>query len=71
MKEPEKNQEEDQPQLSPHFLFFMDGMAHFREKETDCCIYFHQRCMKCDGIGHYQPVYGGYYYKCEDCLHEW
>lgn len=50
-------------------LFTMDGTEHLRESETGCCGSFGKKC-ECGGFMHYQPVYGGYYYKCEACLKE-
>jgi hypothetical protein len=51
----------------PNFVFFMDGSAHFRESETGCCGHFGRTCAACGGFQHYQAVYGGYFYKCEQC----
>lgn len=60
---------EKEERAKPTFLFFMDGSAHHKEEITDCCGSFGKTCS-CGGFMHYQPVYGGYYYKCEKCLSE-
>jgi len=46
-------------------LFVMDGTEHSKGD----CDQFGKRC-KCGGWMHYQPIYGGYYYKCEECMDE-
>ena len=46
--------------------FKMDGMIHKTNSLTGCCDAFGEKC-KCGGFMHYQPIYGGCYYKCEDC----
>lgn len=50
-------------------VFIMDGSEHTTNKETGCCDGFGRECS-CGGFMHYQPIYGGYYYKCEICLKE-
>lgn len=50
-------------------LFMMDGSLHFEQEKTNCCGNFGKTC-ECGGYMHYQPVYGGFYYKCEKCLEE-
>lgn len=50
-------------------IFEMDGMPHYRGGE-DCCCYTDGKVCKCGGYMHYQPVYGGYYYKCDECKKE-
>ena len=51
------------------FVFEMDGSEHTRNEITGCCSAFGRKC-ECGGFMHYQPVYDGYYYKCEECLEE-
>ena len=48
--------------------FMMDGCEH-TIGDPNCCGSFGEACThpKCSGIMHYQPVYGGYYYKCDKC----
>ena len=52
--------------------FMMDSCEH-RRGDPDCCSNFAKVCIKttndevCNGIMHYQPVYGGYYYECDKC----
>ena len=62
--------------------FDMDGCEH-TVGDPDCCGSFGEICVaavnqvtwgkgvgafdRCEGILHYQPVYGGYYYKCDKC----
>jgi hypothetical protein len=58
----------DEEKSKPHYLFHEDGTPHYRKAETGCCDGFGEVCEACGGFCHYQPVYGGYYYKCEDCL---
>lgn len=48
-------------------LFMMDGSLHFKQEETNCCRNFGKTC-ECGGYMHYQPIYGAYYYQCEECL---
>ena len=48
-------------------ILIMDGSEHFKNSETGCCESFGKECLHCGGFMHYQPVYGGYYYQCEDC----
>jgi predicted nucleic acid-binding Zn ribbon protein len=62
-------EEMEKEEREPDFIFHMDGSAHYKEEETRCCGSFGKKC-KCGGFMHYQPVYGGYYYKCEVCLIE-
>ena len=50
-------------------VFLMDGMEHTVNNETGCCDQFGKICQ-CGGFMHYQPIYGGYYYKCEKCKKE-
>lgn len=50
-------------------IFLMDGSPHYKIKDNGCCKITGKAC-KCGGWMHYQPIYGGYYYKCEDCLKE-
>jgi hypothetical protein len=52
--------------IDEHHVFFMDGSEHTKEDETGCCGSFGKKC-ECGGFMHYQPVYGGQYYKCEQC----
>lgn len=47
-------------------LFEMDGSEHYLESATGCCSNFGKQCS-CGSFMHYQPVYGGYFYKCELC----
>jgi len=49
-------------------VFTMDGSNHYLDHEK-CCGHFGKTC-DCGGYMHYQPVYGGFYYKCEKCLKE-
>lgn len=51
---------------SEHHVFYMDGSEHEINSETGCCDRFGKTC-ECGGFMHYQPIYGGYYYKCEKC----
>lgn len=46
-------------------VFFMDGEEHI-VGDNDCCLSFRKRC-KCGGIMHFQPVYGGIFYRCDRC----
>lgn len=46
-------------------IFFMDGQPHAK----GCCDRVGKKC-ECGGWMHYQPVYGGYFYKCEKCSKE-
>ena len=50
-------------------VFTMDGTKHAKHEETGCCEGFGKKCL-CGGYMHYQPIYGGYYFKCELCLKE-
>jgi len=50
-------------------IFCMDCNEHYLEAPSCCCGSFGKKC-KCGGFMHYQPVYGGEYYKCEECLEE-
>lgn len=51
-------------------VFEMDGSEHEApERLTGCCGHFGKECSKCGGFMHYQPTYGGYFYRCEDCEH--
>lgn len=45
-------------------MFLMDGMEHY--PDPGCCGAFGKECS-CGGNLHYQPVYGGFYYKCDKC----
>jgi hypothetical protein len=54
----------------PEYIFDMDGTPHLKGDVTGCCSGFEKQCPKCKGYSHYQPTYGGYYYKCENCGHE-
>lgn len=53
----------------PPPIFLMDGEEHYLNALSGCCNVFGKQCS-CGGFMHYQPVYGGYYYKCEKCLRE-
>ncbi len=44
--------------------FFIDGAMH---KKDFCCESEERTCDSCNGNLHYQPIYGGYLYECEDC----
>jgi hypothetical protein len=50
----------------PEFVFEMDGSPHFL-KESGCCCTTETKKCECGGSMHYQPVWGGYYRKCEVC----
>lgn len=52
---------------APFDPFTMDGSEHEDNATTGCCDGFGKTCPKCGGFMHYQPVYGGYYYECEQC----
>jgi hypothetical protein len=58
---------EQAEQAEPFFVFHIDGSPHYREAETECCGNFGRVCAACGGFQHYQPLWGGYVYKCEDC----
>lgn len=58
--------EMEKEEKEPNFVFHMDGSAHYKNKVTGCCDIFGKTCS-CGGFMHYQPVYGGYYYQCEEC----
>jgi len=49
--------------------FEMDGSKHHSPNRiTNCCGRNADRpCRKCGGFMHFQGVWGGYYYECEDC----
>lgn len=57
------------PSPLPVVVFEMDGTEHFNNEETGCCTNWGGRC-ECGGWLHWQPVYGGYYYKCDKCKEE-
>ncbi len=59
----------EEEKQEPYYLFHMDGTPHYQEAATHCCGQFSKICI-CGGVCHYQPVYGGYYYKCESCFRE-
>lgn len=46
-------------------IFFMDDEEHI-VSNNDCCSNFGKKC-KCGGIMHFQPVYGGIFYRCDRC----
>ena len=48
-------------------VFYIDGSDHIIGDE-DCCGSFAKDCEKCGGIKHYQPMYGGFIYKCDKCF---
>lgn len=52
-------------ELKAKEIFLMDGSEHTKG-DRDCCGHFGKEC-KCGGILHYQPVYGGFFYKCDNC----
>ena len=54
---------------SKHYIFDMDGMPHF-SYTTGCCDLHGKACIACGGWMHFQPVYGGYCHKCEQCKRE-
>ncbi len=46
-------------------VFLIDGEEH-TVGDSSCCGSFGQEC-KCEGIIHFQPVYGGIVYRCDQC----
>jgi len=54
---------------SGNVVFYMDESEHYYHNKTGCCDDTGKRCH-CGGWCHYQPIYGGYYYKCEICREE-
>lgn len=52
--------------VRPNFLW-MDGTDHPTDGTCWCSGVREGQLCSCGGQQHYQPVYGGYYYQCEEC----
>lgn len=64
--------EDDREEKPEHRTLNMDGTLHeVPGAPVRCCAQFAKQCSECGGYAHYQPVYGGHYYECEDCGHSW
>ena len=54
-------------------ILMMDGSEHTvpgrrtRDDEGCDCAVHGKNCPKCGGFMHFQPIYGGQYWECEDC----
>ena len=46
--------------------FNMDETEHIVGKDCHCGPESYPKCS-CGGLKHFQGVYGGFYYECEDC----
>lgn len=50
----------------------MDGTEHEVPGKESCHCASHGRtCEKCGGFAHFQGVYGGIFWRCEDCGYSW
>lgn len=57
------------PSKNKKFIMDMDCWQHYLpSSKTGCCQNMDRKCPACGGFMHYQAIWGGYFYRCENCF---